>query len=50
MEVKENDISLTLPATAEYELRITDEGKEYTLIKINKTLEEFISENCKLVE
>lgn len=48
--VLENNIDLHKPAYADYELVIKNDKPEFNYIKTTKTLEEIISESCKIVE
>ena len=49
-ERTENNISLDSIASADYELKIIDDKTTFNFIKNSKTIEQFINENCKIVE
>lgn len=49
-ELKENNITLDIPAYADFELLINDGKVEFNYLKTTKTLEEFSKESCKNVE
>ncbi len=49
-EIKENNISTDSIASGEFEITAKNDEVEFNLVKVTKTIQEFINESCKNVE